>query len=59
MANFVLVHGAYHAAWCWQRVVPVLEQAGHRVSAPDLPGHGDDKAPPADVTMSSYAGRVA
>ena len=59
MANFVLVHGAYHAAWCWQRVVPVLEQAGHLVSAPDLPGHGDDKAPPADVTMSSYAGRVA
>lgn len=23
----VLVHGAWHGAWCWQRVVPRLRQA--------------------------------
>jgi hypothetical protein len=31
---FVLVHGAWHGAWCWQRVVPLLEAHGHRVEAP-------------------------
>ena len=31
MAVFVLVHGAYHGAWCWERLTPLLEAAGHRV----------------------------
>ena len=25
MANFVLVHGAWHGAWCWRRVVDLLQ----------------------------------
>ena len=28
MANYVLVHGSGHGAWCWQRVVPLLEAKG-------------------------------
>ena len=24
VANFVLVHGAAHGAWCWSRVVPIF-----------------------------------
>ena len=40
MASFVLVHGAWHGAWCWYRIVPRLERLGHRVLAIDLPGHG-------------------
>ncbi|WP_439815619.1 alpha/beta fold hydrolase [Zavarzinia sp. CC-PAN008] len=40
MATFVLVHGAWHGGWCWYKVVPLLEALGHRVLAPDLPGHG-------------------
>ncbi|MFG0240668.1 MAG: alpha/beta hydrolase, partial [Gimesia chilikensis] len=28
---FVLVHGAWHGGWCWQRVTPDLIAAGHRV----------------------------
>ncbi len=39
--NFVLVHGAWHGAWCWDRVVPLLEQAGARVSRPSLRGVGE------------------
>ena len=31
MSTFVLVHGAWHGAWCWDKVVPLLERAGHRV----------------------------
>lgn len=38
--RFVLVHGGFHGAWCWNRVVPELERLGHRALAIDLPGHG-------------------
>ncbi len=41
MATFVLVHGAWHGAWCWQALLPLLQQAGHRVHAPTLTGLGD------------------
>lgn len=56
MTAFVLVHGACHGAWCWEKVVPLLEAAGHTAVAIDLPGHGDDPTPIADCTL---AGNVA
>lgn len=37
----VLVHGAWHGGWCWDRVRPVLEAAGFRVFTPTLTGLGD------------------
>ncbi len=37
MTTFALVHGAWHGAWCWEKVVPFLQRAGHDVVAPDLP----------------------
>ncbi|HBY59224.1 MAG TPA: alpha/beta hydrolase, partial [Solibacterales bacterium] len=37
MASFLLVHGAWHGAWAWDRVKPLLAAAGHNVVAPDLP----------------------
>lgn len=37
----VLVHGAWHGGWCWNKVVPRLEAAGHRVLAPSLTGLGE------------------
>jgi pimeloyl-ACP methyl ester carboxylesterase len=37
MTHFVLVHGAWHNAWCWERVIPVLREAGHSVTAVALP----------------------
>lgn len=43
MATFVLIHGAWHGGWCWERIVPLLEKEGHRVFAPDLPGMGSDR----------------
>ncbi|MCG8421246.1 MAG: alpha/beta fold hydrolase [Proteobacteria bacterium] len=42
MKNFVLLHGAWHGGWVWDEVRGSLEQAGHRVEAPTLPGHGPD-----------------
>jgi pimeloyl-ACP methyl ester carboxylesterase len=38
MATFVLVHGGWFGGWCWQKVIPFLEAAGHEVYAPTLPG---------------------
>ena len=32
----VLVHGAWHGAWCWERVVPLLDAGGVPVVAVDL-----------------------
>lgn len=40
MADILLIHGAWHGAWCWYKVVPRLEHLGHNVLAIDLPGHG-------------------
>ncbi|WP_461056300.1 alpha/beta fold hydrolase [Spirosoma arcticum] len=54
MITFVLVHGAWHGAWCWKKVTPLLEANGNRVLVPDLPGHGVDKTPPATVTLDDY-----
>lgn len=36
-ATVVLVHGAWHGAWCWEKVVPLLERDGIRVVAIHLP----------------------
>jgi pimeloyl-ACP methyl ester carboxylesterase len=36
VTTFVLVHGAWHGDWAWERVNPLLESAGARVSAPNL-----------------------
>uniref|UniRef100_A0A0E0F1Y3 AB hydrolase-1 domain-containing protein n=1 Tax=Oryza meridionalis TaxID=40149 RepID=A0A0E0F1Y3_9ORYZ len=36
--HFVLVHGAGHGAWCWFRLLRLLQDSGHRVSAVDLAG---------------------
>jgi pimeloyl-ACP methyl ester carboxylesterase len=58
MTRFVLVHGAFGGAWCWDDVRPQLEAAGHTVDTLDLPGSGDDQTPVSGVTLESYAGRV-
>src|SRR5438132_1148919 len=43
-AGVVLVHGAWHGAWCFDRVLPRLRDAGVDAVAIDLPGHGEDAA---------------
>ena len=39
--TFLMIHGAYHGGWCWQRVSAILEKQGHKVYAPSLTGNGD------------------
>jgi pimeloyl-ACP methyl ester carboxylesterase len=58
MARFLLVHGAFGGAWCWEPAVGPLQAAGHTVTAIDLPGGGDDPTPAGEVTLDGYAARV-
>ena len=37
MATYVLIHGAWHGAWCWDYVKAELEKEGHHVITPNLP----------------------
>ncbi|MGA7673379.1 MAG: alpha/beta fold hydrolase [Nitrolancea sp.] len=41
MTTFVLVHGAWHGGWCWQRVARIVRAAGHDVFTPTLTGLGE------------------
>jgi pimeloyl-ACP methyl ester carboxylesterase len=59
MATFVLVHGAWHGGWCWYKMVARLEARGHRVLAPDLPGHGRDRSLAGPATLADYVRRIA
>ncbi len=56
--SFVLVHGAWHGAWCWEKVVPLLNASGHQVHTLDLPGLGDDQTPIAQVSLDGYVAKV-
>lgn len=41
MANFILVPGAWHGAWCWRQVAQALIRAGHNAHAVTLTGVGE------------------
>lgn len=58
MANFVLVHGAWQGAWVWQGVSAALRMRGHQVVELDLPGHGADATPLAEISLTLYAERI-
>jgi pimeloyl-ACP methyl ester carboxylesterase len=58
MATFVLVHGSFHGAWCWFKLVPELEALDHRAVPLDLPAQGADETPVAEVTLDSNVARV-
>lgn len=53
MITFVLIHGSWHSAWNWHKVLPILEKQGHKVYAVDLPGMGRDKTPIHEVKFAS------
>ncbi|WP_170420210.1 alpha/beta fold hydrolase [Ruegeria arenilitoris] len=53
MAEFLLVHGSCHGAWCWRDLIPELENLGHSVRAIDLPSHGSDPTPISEVTLET------
>jgi len=57
--TYVLVHGAWHAAWCWAAVINQLDKRGDHAFAVDLPGHGTNYFDRAKVTLDVYVDSVA
>ena len=58
MTTFIFLHGSFHGAWNWHRVLPHLERAGHRGIALDLPGHGRNPMKPSKVTLKTCVDHV-
>jgi pimeloyl-ACP methyl ester carboxylesterase len=74
MSDVVLVHGAWHGAWCWAQVVDALDALGVSSDAVELPLTGladdaatvraaihaaiDDAGPGVVVVGHSYGGMV-
>jgi pimeloyl-ACP methyl ester carboxylesterase len=44
LSTYVLVHGAWHGGWCWERVATALRERGHDVHTPTLTGLGGRSA---------------
>ena len=58
MSDFLLIHGSAHGAWCWDDLIPHLQDAGHQARAIDMPSHGADRTPAAQVTLDDYADAI-
>ena len=56
--TFVLVHGAWHGAWCWAAVKRQLQILGDQAFAVDLPGHGASNINRAGATLDAYVDSV-
>lgn len=57
MTHILLVHGAWHGAWCWDRLIEPLRAEGFTPHTIDLPGHGEKAAE--TQTLAGYAEAVA
>lgn len=56
--SIILLHGAWHARWCWKYVTPLLQKQGHIVHDPDLPGHGKDNTKFDQINLKTYVDYV-
>ncbi len=53
--NFVLLHGAWHGGWCWEKVAAPLRARGHRVTCPTQTGLGErSHLISADLTLETF-----
>ena len=58
MKTFILIHGSWHSVWNWHKVVPLVEKAGHKAIAIDLPGMGRDKTYISKVKMKTTVEKI-
>lgn len=59
MARFLFVHGSWHGAWCWRKVLPLIRNERHEAIAVDLPGRGRSPAIPSFVGMTRAVDALA
>ncbi len=55
----LLVHGAWHGAWCWENFLPFFAGLGYDVYALDLRGHGESEGREKIQWHSAARGYVA
>jgi pimeloyl-ACP methyl ester carboxylesterase len=56
--TYILVHGAWHGAWVWDKVIPLLQAKEDKAIAIDLPGHGKDYGRTSDISLDDYVNAV-
>ena len=56
--TFLLVHGAWHGAWCWDTLIETLERRGHAAVAIDLPGAEPGGKPGWGIKFADYIDAV-
>lgn len=56
--KYIFVHGAWHGSWCWNKVAKRIQDLGHKVITPDLPGHFHNTQDFKDVTLTSYVKHI-
>lgn len=56
MTHYVLVHGGWHGAWCWEAEASALRRRGHTATAVELPS--DDTSAGAERYADLIAGAV-
>jgi pimeloyl-ACP methyl ester carboxylesterase len=59
LMTLILVHGAWHGAWCWERLIPHLEHHGVRVQVIELPSVGASVSSGADLSRDAATVRAA
>jgi len=52
--TYLLLHGAWHGKWCWEKVIPLLQKENVQVIAPNLPGHEEEKRTFVGITLRTY-----
>jgi pimeloyl-ACP methyl ester carboxylesterase len=57
--RFLFLHGSWHGAWCWHKVLPYFGVEGHEAVAIDLPGRGRAPARHAFVGMNEMVSAAA
>jgi pimeloyl-ACP methyl ester carboxylesterase len=57
--DILLVHGAWHGSWVWERVTPLLTAEGKRVHVVDLPSVHAGLQPPGDLRDDAEVVRAA
>jgi pimeloyl-ACP methyl ester carboxylesterase len=56
--TYILIHGAWHGAWTWNKVIPLMQARGQKAIAIDLPGHGQDSGRTSEISLDDYVNAV-
>src|SRR5262245_47912163 len=57
--TYVLVHGAWHGAWCWRDVAAALRAKGHHVTTPTQTGVGErSHLMSRDITLDTFVADI-